>query len=111
VSFPYWKESFGWRSTGARVDRIGGRSVQTVFYADASGRRVGYAIVGGKPPLSTGGGQALWRDGREYRLLRINGVQAIVWLRSGRLCVVSGRGVDGAMLLALASWHDGERQA
>ena len=31
VAFPYWEEHFGWRSTGARSDRIGGRTVTTVF--------------------------------------------------------------------------------
>jgi hypothetical protein len=111
VSFPYWRESFGWRSTGARTDTLDGRAVKTVFYADAAGRRIGYAIVGGTPPLSTGGGNVQWRDGHAYRVTRINGAEAVVWLRSGRLCVVSGHGVDGATLLALASWHEGERQA
>jgi hypothetical protein len=110
VSFPYWEESFGWRSTGARTDTLGGRTVQTVFYTDAAGRRIGYAIVGGTPPLPTGGGRVQWRDGHAYRVLRINGAPAVVWLRDGRLCVVSGRGVDAATLLALASWHQGEQQ-
>ena len=49
VSFPYWGERFGWRSTGARSDRVGGRAVTTVFYADGRGRRIGYAIVAGAP--------------------------------------------------------------
>ena len=107
VSFPYWEESLGWRSTGTRVDRLGGRSVRTVFYADAHGRRIGYAIVGGTPPLPIDGGRVTWRGGRAYRLLDVNGAQAVAWLRGGRLCVVSGRGVDGATLLRLASWHNG----
>lgn len=110
VSFPYWQDSFGWRSTGARVDTLDGRTVQTVFYGDAAGRRIGYAIVGGTPPLPTGTGQVHWRDGHSYRVLDINGAPAVVWLRAGRLCVVSGRGVSAATLLTLASWHDGERQ-
>lgn len=111
VPFPYWQDSFGWHSTGSRVDAIDGRAVKTVFYADAAGRRIGYAIVGGTPPLSTGSGKVHWRDGHPYRVLDINDAPAVVWLRSGRLCVVSGRGVSSATLLTLASWHDGERQA
>ena len=57
-------------------------------------------------PAHLSGGAVAWRDGTAYHLLRINGAQAVAWLRAGRLCVVSGRGVDGATLLRLASWHD-----
>ena len=31
VAFPYWEDR-GWRATGERVDRAGGRDVTTVFY-------------------------------------------------------------------------------
>src|SRR5437763_7960205 len=31
VAFPYWEDHLGWRSVGARSDRIGGRAVATVF--------------------------------------------------------------------------------
>jgi hypothetical protein len=47
------------------------------------------------------------RGGTDYRLLRVNGAGAVVWLRHGHLCVVAGRGVDSATLLALASWDRG----
>jgi hypothetical protein len=50
------------------------------------------------------GGATVWRNGIPYRLLREGGVETVAWLRSGHLCVVSGRGVDGATLLCLASW-------
>jgi hypothetical protein len=106
VSFPYWEERFGWRSTGARSDRIGGRAVTTVFYADGRGRRIGYAIVAGTPAPQIRGGVVAWRDGMPYRLLTENGAQVVSWLRHGHLCVVSGRGVAGAALLELASWGD-----
>jgi hypothetical protein len=47
-----------------------------------------------------------------YRLLSENGAAAVVWLRDGHLCVVSGHGVAGATLLKLASWSDrGEETA
>jgi hypothetical protein len=108
VAFPYWKERFGWRATGARSDRVQGRTATTVFYADGRGRRIGYAIVGGTPPRLGGGVQA-WRGGVPYRLSVANGAPVVTWLRHGRLCVVSGHGVDGATLLRLASW--GERAA
>ncbi len=106
VPFPYWGERFGWHGSGARTDRLGGRSVTTVFYTDARGRRIGYAIVSGTAP-ATSGGAVVDRAGVRYRLLAENGASVVSWLRDGHLCVVSGRGVDRATLLRLASW--GER--
>jgi hypothetical protein len=105
VSFPYWEERFGWRSTGARNDRVAGHAMTTVFYADARGRRIGYAIVAGAPPR-IGGGVVAWRGKVPYRLSFENGAPVVTWLRSGHLCVMSGRGVSGTILLRLASWSD-----
>jgi hypothetical protein len=106
VSFPYWDGHFGWRSTGSRTDEVDGRTVRTVFYADSRGRRVGYAIVAGNAPAQGSGGVVSRRDGTPYRLQTIDGATVVTWLRNGRLCVVSGRGVSGATLLRLASWDD-----
>jgi hypothetical protein len=106
VSFPYWEERFGWRSTGARSDRVDGHAMTTVFYADAHGHRIGYAILAGRPPRLSGGVIA-WRGRTPYRLSVENAAPVVTWLRDGRLCVMSGRGVSSATLLRLASW--GER--
>jgi len=106
VPFPYWSERFGWHSTGSRTDRVDGRLVTTVFYADSSGRRIGYAILAGTPAPRVGGGVIAWRDGVSYRLLTENGAAVVTWLRNGHLCVVSGHGVSSATLLGLASWSD-----
>lgn len=106
VAFPYWGERFGWSSTGARTDRIGGRTVMTVFYANDRGQRIGYAIVSGTPPPHASGGVVVWHRGESYRLLSGQGLSIVTWLRDGHLCVVAGRGVSGATLLALASWHE-----
>jgi hypothetical protein len=105
VSFPYWGGHFGWRSTGTRKDTVDGRSVTTTFYASGH-RRVGYAIVAGNAPSQGSGGVVSQHDGTSYRLLTYNGAPVVTWLREGHLCVVSGRGVDGATLLRLASWDD-----
>jgi hypothetical protein len=105
VSFPYWGERFGWRSTGSRSDHVGGRTVTTVFYQDSAGQRLGYAIVAGSPAPRLSGGAVVWRGGVPYRLLDENGAHVVSWLRHGHLCVVSGRGVDSATLLQLASWR------
>jgi hypothetical protein len=106
VSFPYWTERFGWRASGSRTDHAGGRTIRTVFYSNARGQRIGYAIVSGTPAPRAGGGSVLWRGGTPFRLTTANGTGVVTWLRDGRLCVVAGRGVHGTTLLALASWHD-----
>lgn len=103
IAFPYWREHFGWRSAGARIDRLGGRSITTVFYADPAGRQIGYAIVSGRA-LPTHGGVLRWQAGVPYRLLSHAGATVVAWPRGGHLCVVSGRGVDTATLLRLARW-------
>jgi hypothetical protein len=103
VRFPYWEDRFGWRSTGTRSDQIDGRMVITVFYSDAAGRRIGYAILAGTPAPPINGGNVSWHGGVPYRLLTENSASAVVWQRDGHLCVLSGRGVSSATLLRLAS--------
>lgn len=104
VSFPYWEGHLGWRATGSRTDRVAGRTVRTVFYADWHGHRVGYAIVAGGSLPHVSGGTVLWRGGTPYRLLREGASEVVTWTRSGRTCVIAGRGVGGHTLLRLASW-------
>jgi hypothetical protein len=111
VTFPYWSSHFGWRATGKRTDTIDGRQVTTVFYAGSGGRRIGYAIVGGSARTQLSGGVVSRRDGVPYRLLTVNGVPVVAWMREGHLCVVSGRGVAGATLMRLASWEGRRAQA
>jgi hypothetical protein len=106
VAYPYWGERFGWRATGARTDRLDGRTIRTIFYASGHGRRIGYAIVAGGSPPQMSGGIVARRDGTPYRLLTQNGAPVVTWLRAGHLCVVSGHGVSGSTLLRLASWGD-----
>ena len=104
VYFPYWEDHFGWRSTGTRTDHVDGRAVTTVFYQDSAGRRVGYAIVAGTPSPRMSGGTVALRGGVPYRMITVNGVHVICWMRNGHLCVVGARGVSSATLLKLASW-------
>jgi hypothetical protein len=111
VHFPYWEEHLGWRSTGQRVDHVAGRTVSTVFYANNRGQRIGYAIVAGTPAPHLSGGAMVWHGTTAYRLLQANGASVVTWLRDGRMCVLSGRGVDGATLLALARWGEGRGSA
>ena len=103
VSFPYWKERFGWRGSGTRSDELGGRMVRTVFYTNREGQRVGYAIASGLAPR-TEGGTVVRRWGVSYRLLTHDGATVITWQRGGHLCVMAGHGVSAQTLLNLASW-------
>jgi hypothetical protein len=111
VSFPYWGERFGWHSSGTRTDRVDGRTVTTVFYVNGRGKRIGYAIVAGTAQTQSSGGIVSDRDGTPYRVLTVNGLPVVTWMREGHLCVVSGHGVSGATLLRLASWGDRHSEA
>jgi hypothetical protein len=106
VPYPYWADRFGWRSSGSRIDHVGGRTVRTVFYTNAHGQRIGYAIVAGPPVTHASAGTMLWRDDTAYRLTSAGDVRVVTWLRDGHTCVVAGRGVSGATLLTLASWDE-----
>jgi hypothetical protein len=103
VHFPYWEERLGWRSTGQRTDTLQGHAVMTVFYANRGGQQVGYAIASGRAP-GVSGGSVTWLGGHAYRLISSGDTRTVVWLRDGRLCVLSGRGVAGGTLLHLASF-------
>jgi hypothetical protein len=103
IAFPYWEDRFGWRSAGARTDSIDGRTVTTVFYARGH-QWIGYAIASGSAP-SVSGGIARTHGGTVYRFLAEDGARIVTWRRDGHLCVVSGRGVSDATLMALASWE------
>jgi hypothetical protein len=37
---------------------------------------------------------------------QLHGATVVSWLRDGHLCVLAGRGVSGATLLAVASWQE-----
>jgi anti-sigma factor RsiW len=101
ISFPYWQKTVGWRAVGARTDRIDGRYIQTVFYG-WHGSRVGYAIVGGAP-VPVQGDRTVTRRGVRYRFVHRGTAVAVTWLRSGHTCVIAGRDVSEATLLALAT--------
>jgi hypothetical protein len=111
VAFPYWEDRFGWRAVGAHTARVAGREVTTVFYANHRyanhrGQTIGYAIASGVKAPRISEGTVVRRGGVHYWLLNVNGAPTVTWLRQGHLCVVSGRGVDSATLLRLASWTD-----
>ncbi len=106
ISFPYWEDRFGWRSTGSRTSHVAGRTVHTVFYEDRHGRRVGYSIVAGTPAPNMPADQVHWLNGTAFHLSTVGGARVVTWERNGHLCVVAGRNVAPEKLLTLASWDD-----
>jgi hypothetical protein len=104
ISYPYWQGRFGWRTAGARTDRLGGRTITTVFYADSASRRIGYSIVAG-PALALPGGDVVSRHGVRYHVLSTAGVTVVTWRQAGHTCILAARGVDSATLVHLATWQ------
>lgn len=110
VAFPYWANRLGWRASGERTDRLAGRTIITVFYVDGRGRRLGYAIAGGTrpPPLD---GAVAWRGRTSFHLFMQASAGAVAWLRTGHVCVLSGRGVPSSTLLRLAAWSGADARS
>jgi len=101
IAFPAWTR-VGWRAVGARRDTVGGHDVRTVFYLDAAGQRIGYAIADGRLPVA--GGQLVTRRGAQLRVLARGATSVVTWRRDGRTCILAGRGVPVERLLTLASY-------
>jgi hypothetical protein len=101
IPFPNW-EPINWRPVGARVDRIRGRTIVTVFYKAPQGYRVGYAIVDGAP-IKVSGGVTKWSDGVRYTFVSFGSTRAVTWEREGHTCVIAGHEINDQTLLHLAS--------
>jgi hypothetical protein len=85
VAFPTWD---GWRAVGERTRDVAGRSARSVVYEDASGQRVGYAIVSGKP-LDVPDGTRHRVNGAELTSLRSDGATVVTWRVDGHTCVLA----------------------
>ena len=101
IAFPTWTRA-GWHAVGARTDTVSGHALQTVFYADAAGRRIGYAIADASLPVS--GGQVVALRGAQLRVLARGATSVVTWRRDGRTCILAARGVPVGRLLTLASY-------
>jgi hypothetical protein len=101
IAFPTWTR-VGWHAVGARTDTVAGHELRTVFYADTTGRRIGYAIADAQLPVA--GGQLVVRRGAQLRVLDRGATSVVTWRRDGRTCVLAGRGVPVERLLTLASY-------
>lgn len=107
IAYPYWQDSFGWRASGARTDRLDGRAITTVFYMPvnaASGMpRIGYAIVAGRA-LSIPRGASIDVRGVRFHLIASHGSRIVTWRRAGHTCILVSQGVPAATLVRLAAW-------
>ena len=105
VPYPYWRDDFGWKATGSRVDKFHGRTATTVFYSKGKSR-IGYTIVTGNPVSVSGSPAVTVRHGTRFRSVPVHGNTVLTWERRGHSCILSGTGVSRARLLKLASWKD-----
>jgi hypothetical protein len=104
VTYPYWKQHFGWRTTGARTDTIGGRTTRTVFYQHTH-HRIAYTVVSGKPLKPPAGAQRLVVDGVAIYRYRDGMDTVVTFERNGRTCVLAGQVHFATTLPKLASWN------
>lgn len=96
LHFPNWEVPQGWRSTGQRTDRVGGRVVKTVYYSDGT-RKLAYSIV--SAPVLSG----LDTHGEPYATMRQHGRTVVVWQERNHTCVLSATGLSASGLWRLAS--------
>ena len=104
ISFPDWRKSFGWTAVGRRADGIAGRRVETVFYRNPDGARLGYSIVAGEPLPEHPPGRAVIRAGNTYHVARAGENTLVTWTQQGHTCViVASSAVPDARLVDLAA--------
>ena len=106
VTFPEWDAEFGWRATGARSDRIDGRSSRTVYY-EHTGHRIAYTVLSGPPLEVPDHARRIRRDGLEIALYRDSGHgghDVAIFERNGRTCVLAGHVMRTSTLVKLAAW-------
>jgi hypothetical protein len=87
--FPDWKAKFGWKAVGRRDDTLSGRNVTTVFYRNAEGARLGYAVVSGDVLDAEPPGRQVTRKGKTYHVASVNGRTIVTWNQQGHTCVIA----------------------
>jgi hypothetical protein len=104
VTYPYWKDRFGWRTAGERTDSIDGRATRTVFYRHTH-HRIGYTVISGKPLERPAGAQRLVVNGVEMYRYRDGRNTVVAFVRNGHTCVLAGYVHFASTLPKLASWN------
>ncbi len=108
LTYPYWEDHFGYRATGVRYDRLGGRRITTVYYLRGPSR-VAYEIVSGTPLQLGGQTRSAERQGVRLRTMNTRSGLVVTWLRHGHTCILVGAATGMPTLLRLAAWHQGGR--
>jgi hypothetical protein len=103
VPFPNLHADFVWHEAGARSDELGDRSTKTVFY-ERAGERIGYTILSGERLDPPTGAQTRVQNGVRLSTATERGSAIVTWMRGGRTCVISGKGVSAKDLREVASW-------
>jgi hypothetical protein len=104
LAFPDWREAYGWRATGRRDDRVGGRAVTTLAYRYRDGTTISYAIVAGRP-VGPAPGRDISLRGARYRVSASAGRRTVTWTQAGHTCVIDAPStVSATELVKLASW-------
>lgn len=104
VYFPDWQRHFGWWASGARIDRLNGRTATTVYYTSNS-VEIAYTIVGA-PALKTPPSRAVtYEGGVAFHTLTLDGRLVVTWQRDQHTCVLSAPGatVPAQQLVNLAA--------
>ena len=91
----------GWAPIGARVDRIDGVEVTTVFWGLA-GRRVAHTVLPGNPVPPPDGARRTGRRGVLLHSFDAGPRTAVTWTEDGRTSVISAIGVRRSELYDLA---------
>jgi hypothetical protein len=104
LTFPDWRASFGWKAVGRRDDTLAGRPVTTVFYRNAEGARLGYAVVSGDVLDDDPPGRQVTRKGKTYHVAGTGRRTIVTWNQQGHTCViVAPAAVPPARLVDLAA--------
>ena len=107
IAFPDWTP-LGWPTSGARSDRLGGRTVTTEYYrAYMAAGAVGYSIISGAPVQWGENGRTVTRAHGDYMLLTSGGAHIVAWVQGGHTCIIASRTASDATLLSLAADQDG----
>ncbi|HEY7967926.1 MAG TPA: hypothetical protein VID68_12950 [Solirubrobacteraceae bacterium] len=107
IAFPDWSRR-GWPSSGARSDRLDGRTVTTEYYrAYRASAAIGYSIVSGAPVRWGESGRTVVRAHGDYLLLSGGGAHIVAWVQQGHTCILASRTASDATLLTLAAAQEG----
>jgi hypothetical protein len=88
IAFPDWRQSFGWTAVGSRRDQVDDRGVTTVYYRNADGASLAYAILSGPALEQAPEGRPVVREGNTYHVAESARHTAVSWTQQGHTCLI-----------------------